>query len=56
MLIVGFIAAAVLDTSLRRQGFVPPGYLALRWGLTIAVVALLATVLVLRLIGAHIVL
>jgi hypothetical protein len=56
VLIVGFIAAALLDTSLRRQGFVPSGYLALRWGLTIAVVALLATVLVLRLIGAHIVL
>ena len=56
VLIAGFIGAGVLDTSLRRQGFVPPGYLALRWGLTVAVVALLATVLVLRLAGAHIVL
>ena len=55
VLIAGYIGAAVLDSSLRRQGFVPPGYLALRWGLTIAVVAILATVLVLRVAGAHIV-
>ena len=56
VLIAGFIAAALLDTSLRRQGFVPPGYLTFRWALTVAVVALLATVLVLRLAGARIVL
>ncbi len=56
VLIAGYIGAGVLDASLRRQGFVPSGYLALRWGLTAAVVALLATVLVLRLASAHIVL
>jgi hypothetical protein len=56
VLIAGFIGIIVLDLQLRRAGFVPPGYMGLRWGLTIAVVALLATVLVLRLIGAHVVL
>ncbi len=56
VLIGGYIVAALLDTSLRRQALVPPGYMALRWGLTVAVVALLGTVLVLRLIGGHIVL
>jgi hypothetical protein len=50
VLIAGFVA--VLVTEARGRTPLPGGYLAMRWGLSIVVLAVLVTVLVLRLIGA----
>ncbi len=54
ILIAGFVALTVTEAQLRRRLLVPPGYMWLRWGLSIVVVLVLATVLTLRLIGARI--
>ncbi len=54
ILIAGFVALTVTEAQLRRRLLVPPGYMLLRWGLSIVVVLVLATVLTLRLIGARI--
>lgn len=56
VLIAGFIATAVVEARGKVLGLVPAGYMALRWGLTVGVVAVLTTVLVLRLAGARVVL
>lgn len=56
ILIAGFIATNVAEQAGHRRGWVPGSYLWLRWVLTVIVVALLVTVLVLRLSGARIVL
>lgn len=55
VLIVGFIVLVGVEAQGRRLGLVPPGYMALRWVLSVIVVAILTTVLVLRLAGAHII-
>ena len=54
ILIAGFAATVLTETQLRQKQLLPDGYLWLRWGLSLVVVAVLTTVLVLRLIGAHI--
>jgi hypothetical protein len=41
------------EQRLYRQQLMPAGYLWLRWGLSFVVITLLAIVLVLRLLGAH---
>jgi hypothetical protein len=56
ILIAGFIATNVAEQSGYRRGWVPVRYLWLRWILTVIVVAILVTVLVLRLSGARIIL
>lgn len=56
ILIAGFIGTAVAEQSGHHRGWMPARYLWLRWILTVVVVALLVTVLVLRLSGARIVL
>ncbi|HUA76853.1 MAG TPA: DUF3429 domain-containing protein [Acetobacteraceae bacterium] len=56
VLIAGFIACVVIEAAGHRRALVPSGYMWLRWAHTIIVVAILTTVLVLRLIGATIVL
>jgi hypothetical protein len=55
ILIAGFAATVLAETRLKRSDMLPSGYLWLRWTLTAVVLATLVTVLVLRLIGAHIV-
>lgn len=55
VLIAGFIGAVVIEAQARQRTLVPRGYMVLRWALSIVVVALLTTVLVLRLVGARIV-
>lgn len=55
VLIAGYVATVVLEDQGRRRGLVPRGYVLLRWGLSGVVVALLVTVLVVRLLGARIV-
>lgn len=52
VLIAGFVAVLVAEVAGHRRLLVPPGYMWLRWILSIAVIAILVTVLVLRLIGA----
>ncbi len=54
ILIAGFVAFTVTEAELRRRTLVPAGYMWLRWGLSVVVVLVLATVLTLRLIGARI--
>jgi hypothetical protein len=54
-LIAGFVATTAAEAELRRRGLMPPGYMWLRWGLSIVVVLLLATVLTVRLVGGRII-
>ncbi|MGH7104017.1 MAG: DUF3429 domain-containing protein [Acetobacteraceae bacterium] len=53
LLIAGYIAALVVEVAGHRRLLVPPGYMGLRWVLSIVVIAILVTVLVLHLIGAR---
>ena len=52
-LIAGYIVAVAAEDQGRRRGLVPRGSIWLRWGFSMVVVALLVTVLVLRLLGAR---
>ncbi|MCB8875281.1 DUF3429 domain-containing protein [Acidisoma silvae] len=56
VLIAGFLATNIGEHGAHRRGWVPGTYLWLRWILTVIVVAILVTVLVLRLTGARIIL
>jgi Protein of unknown function (DUF3429) len=53
LLIAGFILTIGLESQAGRAGLLPRGYLTLRWGLTVVVVAILAIVLLLRLVGVQ---
>ena len=55
VLIAGHIATVVTEAHLRRRGLVPPGYMLLRWALSVVVVVTLVTVMTVRLLGARIV-
>lgn len=55
VLIAGFVFTVVTEARAAASGFVPGGYMRLRWGLSVVVVMCLVTVLTLRLIGASIV-
>jgi hypothetical protein len=55
LLIAGFIATVVVEHQAARRQLIPlAGYIWLRWGLTVVVVAMLVTVLTLRLLGRQI--
>jgi hypothetical protein len=56
VLIAGFLATNIGEHTGYRRGWVPGRYIWLRWILTIVVVALLVTVVVLRISGARIIL
>jgi hypothetical protein len=56
LLIVGFIATVVTEWHIRHRAAIPPGYMWMRWGLTLVVLLTLITVLALRLLGARIIL
>jgi len=56
LLIFGFVVVMVTESRAGRSGRMPIGYLRLRWGLSVVVIIVLATVLALRLLGAHVVL
>jgi len=52
VLIAGFIATVVVEHQAWRRQLIPQtGYIWLRWGLTVVVVAMLVTVLTLRVLG-----
>jgi hypothetical protein len=50
VLTIGFAATILTEARLKRDGLVPPGYLWLRWGQSLVVVAILVTVLTMRLL------
>jgi hypothetical protein len=54
ILIAGHIGTIVVEHRAAKRDLVPSGYMALRWVLAVIVAALLTTVLVLRLFGAHV--
>ncbi len=56
VLIAGFIATVVVESRAQKRDLMPGGYMAMRWVITIVVVALLTTVTVLRMAGARILL
>ncbi len=51
LLIAGFVATTAVEARATASGLVPPGYMRLRWLLTLVVVPTLALVLLLRLAG-----
>ncbi|MBV9655917.1 MAG: DUF3429 domain-containing protein [Acetobacteraceae bacterium] len=51
LLIGGFIGTAITEHRATRHGLVPLRYMWMRWGLTAVVVAMLVTVLTLRVLG-----
>jgi hypothetical protein len=53
VLIVAFAATAIVEGRTQKLELMPSGYMVLRWVLTIVVVAVLTTVLVLRLVGGR---
>jgi hypothetical protein len=50
VLIAGFAATVLAEARLQRGGLVPSGYMWLRWAQSLVVVAILVTVLTLRLL------
>lgn len=54
ILIAGFVGVVATEARWGRREALPPGYMALRWGLSVVVVAALVTTLALRMIGAKI--
>ena len=56
LLLAGFAGVTVVEARATAAGLVPPGYMLLRYGLSAMVGIVLATVLVLRLAGVHVLL
>ncbi len=56
VLIAGFVGTVIVESRAEKRDLMPHGYMAMRWVISIVVIALLTTVLVLRLIGAHVLL
>ena len=56
ILIAGFIGTVLVESRAQKRDLMPGGYMAMRWAVSVVVIALLTTVLVLRLIGAHVLL
>ena len=56
ILIAGFVGTVVVESRAQKRDFMPGGYMAMRWIISVVVIALLTTVLVLRLAGAHVLL
>ena len=56
LLVVGFIATTVVEARGSSRGFVPRGYMGLRWVLSSIVIAMLVTVWMVLLLNGHIVL
>ncbi len=56
ILVAGFIATIVIEWRGHRLGLVPGGYMLMRWGISVVVIALLVAVLVVRVIGGRVIL
>ncbi len=55
ILIAGFVATVVIEWRGHKLGLVPGGYMLMRWGISVVVIALLTAVLVVRVIGGHVI-
>ena len=55
VLIGGYVVTIGGEDRASRQGFLPGGYISMRWLLTLLVIAVLTTVLVLRTLGARVI-
>jgi hypothetical protein len=53
LLVVGFAGTTTVESRAARRGLLPRHYMLLRWLLSAGVVIILLTVLILRLLGAH---
>lgn len=51
VLIAGYIGTVLVEQEAGRRDLLPPRYLWLRWGFTVVAVAMMVTVLTLRLLG-----
>jgi hypothetical protein len=51
LLIAAYIAQVLLEQQASKRELLPPGYLWLRWGFTLVAVAVMVTVLTLRVAG-----
>jgi hypothetical protein len=51
ILIIAYIATVLAEHQAARRNLLPPRYLWVRWGFTVVAVAMLVTVLTLRLVG-----
>ena len=56
LLIAGYVGMLVMEHHAGQREMLPPRYLVLRWGFSIVAIAMLTTVLTLRLLGQTIVL
>ena len=56
IVIAGLIGTVVVESRAQKHDLMPGGYMALRWVISVVVVAILTTVLVLRIAGAHVLL
>ena len=54
LVLLGMLGITAVETRARRSGLMPRGYMLLRYGLSAGVVVVLAVVLLLRAVGAHI--
>ena len=55
VLLAGFVALTAVEARAAKAGLMPPGYMALRYGLSAGVITILAVVLVLRMFHVHVV-
>lgn len=55
-LIAGFIGTIVVEAQAHRSGLMPPGYIWLRWALTVGVLLCLVSVVILRVFGGRVIL
>jgi hypothetical protein len=51
VLIAAYIGAVLVEQQAQRRDLLPPRYLLVRWGFTLVAVAMMITVLTLRLLG-----
>lgn len=56
VMILGFAATTLTESRARRAGLMPPGYMGLRWVLSVIVIACLVAVLLVLAMGGHLVL
>ena len=55
VLIAAYIGAVLVEQQAERRDLLPPRYLLVRWGFTLVAVAMMVTVLTLRLLGQSVI-
>ncbi len=53
-LIFSFGLTVIVESRAHKRDWMPTGYMTMRWAISIAVMAILVTVFVLRMVGAHV--